>query len=109
MQPMLSLYRLNCSTKIENYPTYVLHYVNERNGKAKIEKLFSCGDNDIFFNDRPCVLLLRNDHFLNVWNYTSMFNEVDCPTINNKKWKRGSGDRYKKTIFLRCMVSFSND
>ena len=55
------------------------------------------------------MLLLRDDHFLNVWDYTSMFNEVDCPMINNKKRNRGSGDRYKKRFSLRCMVSFSND
>ena len=47
LQPMLNICLLNSSFCISNYPTYVLRYVDEKNGKSRIEK-FSSGDNGIF-------------------------------------------------------------
>ena len=73
-----------------------------------MKKVYSCGDNRIFPNINPCVLLLKDEHFFNVWNYASLFNEIHCPMINQKKRNKGSGERYKKQFCLRCMVSFSN-
>ena len=100
-QLMLSMCHSNCSSDVKDYPTNVLCYLNEKGGKLKIKKLFSCGDNGIFFNDCPCVLLLRDNHLCNVWNYHSLFNEIDCPTISKKKKRnKGSGERYKKCFCL---------
>ena len=65
LQLMLNICLLNCSFCISNYPTYVLRYIDEKNGKSRIKK-FSSGDNGIFFNDHPCVLLLKDGHFFNV-------------------------------------------
>ena len=44
---------------------------------CRIEKLFSCGDDGIFSNDKPCVLLLKDRHFYNVWEHNFMFNDVN--------------------------------
>ena len=99
-QLMLSMCHSNCLSDVKDYLTYVLRYLNEKGGKSKIKKLlFFCGDNGIFFNHRPCVLLLRDDHFCNVWNYGSLFKEIDCPTISKKKRNKGSGERYKTFLF----------
>ena len=83
-QPMLSMCHSNCSSDVKDYPTYVLCYLNEKGGNQRSKNLFSCGDNGIFFNDHPCVFLLGDNHFCNVWNYGSLFNEIDCPTISKK-------------------------
>ena len=91
------------------YPTYVLRYVNEGT-KSCIEKVFSCGDNStIFANNRPCALLLKDSHYLNIWDYLSLFNEIDCPSITRKNRNKGSRERYKKRFCLQCMVFFSNE
>ena len=72
-------------------------------------KSFSCGDDSaIFPNDCPCVLLLKDSHYLNVWDYPSLFNEIDCPNITRENQNKGSGERYKKHFCLRCIVSFSH-
>ena len=65
---MLNMRRENSNYEISMYPTFVLQYICEKN-KSHIIKLFSCGDDGIFSNDRPCVLLLKDKHFYNVWKY----------------------------------------
>ena len=76
--------------------------------KSSVDKLFSCCDEGTFPNDAPCVMLLYQNHVYNVWDYNSLFNEVDCPKIGRKcLW--GSAVRYKKRFCLRCIVSYSND
>ena len=108
-QPMVNLTRSNCNLELSTYPTYIMRYVN-KGTKSYIEKVFSCGDDEsIFSNNRPCVLLLKDDHYLNVWDYSSLFNEIDCPDISKKKRNKGGGERYKKRFCLQCMVSFSNE
>ena len=72
----------NSSKEISNYPTYVLKHSVDNKNCCKIEKLFSCG---VFSSDRPCVLLLRNDHFYNVWGHDSLFDDVDNPRIGSKE------------------------
>ena len=65
-QPMVNLIRSNCNLELATYPTYVLRYVN-KGTKSCIEKVFSCGDDSaIFPNDHPCVLLLKDSHYLNM-------------------------------------------
>ena len=105
--PIRVLCKENCSSDVQNYPTYVLRYSVEGK-KSSVYKLFSCGDEGIFPNDAPCILLLHQNHFYNVWDYNSLFNEVDCPKIG-RKHLQGSAIRYKKIFCLWCMVSYSND
>ena len=106
-QPILNMICSNSNHDLATFPVYILRYKSQDN-TAGMEKVYSCGDNGIFSNINPCILLLKDEHFLNVWDYASLFNEIDCPTINQKKRNKGSGERYKKRFFLRCMVSFSN-
>ena len=106
--PVLKFRRDNSSKEISNYPTYVLKHSLDNKNCCKIEKLFSCGDNGVFSSNRPCVLLLRNDHFYNVWGHDALFDDVDNPRIGSKR-KCGSSPRYKKLFCLRCMVSYAND
>ena len=80
-QPILNTIRSNSNHDLATFPVYVLRYKSEDN-TACMEKVYSCGDNGIFSNTNPCVLLLKDEHFLNVWDYASLFNEIDCPTIN---------------------------
>ena len=91
--PIRSLCRSNSSFDVQNYPTYIFRYAKMSKGnKCTIEKVFSWGDSGVFACDKPCVLLLKDSHYLNVWNYTFMFNEVDCPALGKKRPK-GSGER----------------
>ena len=80
---MLNMIRSNSNHDIATFSVYTLRYKNQDN-TALMEKVYSCGDNGIFSNINPCVLLLKNEHFLNVWDYASLSNEIDCPTINQK-------------------------
>ena len=105
---MLHLICSNSNSNLSTFPVYILRYVN-KNHSAYIEKVFSCGDDGIFSNYNSHILLLKDEHFLNVWDYGSLFNEIDCPTVNQKKHIKGSSERYKKCFCLRCMVSFSNE
>ena len=106
---MVNLIRSNCNLELRTYPTYVLRYVN-KGMKSCIGKVFSCGDDNVIFpNDHPCVLLLKDNHYLNVWDYSSLLDEIDCPDISRKKCNKGSGERYKKHFCLRCIVSFSSE
>ena len=107
-QPMMNLTRSNCNTNLNTFPTYILRYVN-KGAKLYTEKVFSCGDNSIFSNDRPCVLSLKDDYYLNVWDYSSLCTEIYCPDVGKKKHNKGSSERYKKRFCLCCMVSFSNE
>ena len=106
--PITKLRKENSNVNLRDYPMYVLMHYNETKNMCKIKKLFSCGDNGIFSNDKPCVLLLKNNHFYNVFGHDSLFCDVDTPHIGVKR-KHGSLSRYKKSFCLRCMVSYSND
>ena len=106
--PVLKFRRDNSSKEISNYPMYVLKHSVDNKNHCKIEKLFSCGDNGVFSSNRPCVLLLRNDHFYNVWGHDSLFDDVNNPRIGSKR-KCGSSPRYKKLFCLHCIVFYAND
>ena len=55
----------------------------------------------------PCVLILKDGHYYNVWDYNSLFNDIDCPIIcGSRKRNKGSSERYKKRFCLCCMVSY---
>ena len=95
------------SDSLNFFPVYILCYTQGQNKNASIEKVFSCGDDGVFPSFNPCVLVLKDGHFYNVWDYNRLFNEIDCPNINQKKRNKGSGERYKKHFCLRCMVSYS--
>ena len=105
------LRRRNCNEEPATFPTFVLKYDGHDKSKgSRIIKLFSCGDIGIFSNDKPCVLLLRNGHFYNVWKYEWLFLNMDNPNIRGKRKSGGTiSQRYKKLFCLRCMVSYSND
>ena len=83
-------------------------HCNSRQNKCKIERLFSCSNDGIFSNDKPCVLLLKEKHFYNVWGHNFLLNDVDTPKIGTKR-KCGSAPHYKKLFCLCCKVSYSND
>ena len=83
---------MNSNSNLELFPVYVLQYV--RRGKnVLLEKKFSCGDDGVFPNPNPCVLILKDNHFYNMWNYNSLFNEIDCPTLQGRKHNKGSNER----------------
>ena len=64
----LNMRRRNCNEEPTTFPMFVLKYDDHDKSKGScIIKLFSCGDIEIFSNDKPCILLLRNGHFYNVW------------------------------------------
>ena len=105
---MTKLRRENSELDLDDYPTYVLMHYNGGQNKCRIERLFSCSDDGIFSDDKPCVLLLKEKHFYNVWRHDILFNDVDTPEIGTKR-KCGSAPHYKKLFCLRCMVSYSND
>ena len=71
-------------------------------------KLFSCGDDGIFSNNKLCVLLLKDAHSYSIWGYDFLFNDVDTPKIGKERTRRSS-PRHKKLFCLHCMVSYSND
>ena len=95
------------SDSLNFFPVYILRYIQGQNKNASIEKVFLCGDNGVFLSVHPCILVFKDGHFYNVWDYNRLFNEIDCPNINQKKRNKGSGERYKKRFCLRCMVSYS--
>ena len=112
IKSVLNLRRRNCNEEPTTFPMFVLKYDghDKSKGSYHIIKLFSCGDVGIFSSDKPCVLLLRNGHFYNVWKYEWLFLSMDNPKIRGKRKSGGaSSQRYKKLSCLRCMVSYSND
>ena len=110
--PIVRFKHDNCSKDITSFPTYILRHFIENKNTCKIEKLSSCGDEGTFPNDKPCVLLLKDRHFCNVWVHDVMFNDIDTPSIGKKRTHelldtKGT-PRYQKLFCLRCMVSYSN-
>ena len=74
------------SDSLNFFPVYILRYTTQgQNKNASIEKIFSCGDDCIFPSFDPCILVLKDGHFYNVWDYNRLFNEIDCPNIDQKK------------------------
>ena len=108
---VLNMRRRNCNEEPTTFPTFVLKYDDHDKSKgSRIIKHFSCGDIGIFSNDKPCILLLRNGHFYNVWKCEWLFLNMDNPKIHGKRKSGGaSSQRYKKLFCLHCMVSYSND
>ena len=86
VKSVLNLKRRNCNKEPATFPTFVLKYDGRDKSKRSchITKLFSCGDVGIFSNDKPCILLLRNGHFYNVWKYEWLFLIMDNPKIRGK-------------------------
>ena len=82
---VLSLRRRNCNEEPATFPTFVLKYDDhDKSKRSRIIKLFSCDDTGIFSDDKPCILLLRNGHFYNVWKYEWLFLNMDNPKIRGK-------------------------
>ena len=91
---VLSMRRRNCNEEPTTFPTFVLKYDDHDKSKGShIIKLFSCGDIGIFSNDKPCVLLLRNGHFYNVWKYEWLFLNMDNPKIRGKQKSGGASSQ----------------
>ena len=105
-RPMVRFTHMNSNLELRIFPVYVLQYVR-RDKNVSIEKNFSCGNDGIFPNVNPCILILKDGHYYNVWDYCSLFNEINCPTIRGGKCNKGSSERYKKRFCLCCMVSYS--
>ena len=82
--PIAKLLKENSNVNLRDYPTYVLMHYNETKNVCKIKKLFSCRDNSTFSNDKLCVLLLKNNHFYNVFGHDFLFCDVDNPHIGVK-------------------------
>ena len=96
--PIAKLHKENSNVNLRDYPTYVMMHYNEMKNMCKIKKLFSCGDNGIFSNNKPCVLLLKDNNFYNVFGDDFLFCNVDTPHIGVKR-KCGSLSRYIKSLF----------
>ena len=105
-EDFMCVYRQNCNKDLDRYPVYVLSYELHVT-RFKFKKLFGLDDDGLFPNLDPIVVLLRDGHYYNVWDYASLFVESD--TARSRVGCRGSFARYKKRYCLRCMVSFSND
>ena len=104
----LCAYRQNCEKELRTYPVYVLMHELGRGKRSRFRKLYGVNDNGIFPNLSPLVLMLKNGHYYNVWNYQELFIDCDNRGILCKNMK-GSPLHYKKRFCLRCMVSFSNE
>ena len=103
----LCAYRQNCEKELRTYPVYVLMHELGRSKRSHFRKLYGVNDNGIFPNLSPLVLMLKNGHYYNVWDYQELF--IDCDNRGIRKNMKGSPLRYKKRFCLRCMVSFSNE
>ena len=86
---------------------YILMHEVGRGKRSRFRKLYGVNDNGVFPNLSPIVLMLKNGHYYNVWDYQGLFIDVDNRDIRNNV--KGSLLRYKKRFCLRCMVSFSNE
>ena len=103
----LCVYRQNCEKRLCSYPVYVLMHELVRGKRSHFKKLYEVNDDGIFPNLNPIVLILKDGHYYNVWDYQGLF--VDCDNRDIRKNVKGSPLRYKKRFCLRCMVSFSNE
>ena len=103
----LCAYRQNYEKELRTYPVYVLMHKLGRGKRSHFRKLYGVNDNGIFPNLSPLVLMLKNRHYYNVWDYQELF--IDCDNRGIRKNVKGSPLRYKKRFCLRCMVSFSNE
>ena len=103
----LCAYRQNCEKELRTYPVYILMHELGRGKRSRFRKLYGVNDNGIFPNLSPLVLMLKNGHYYNVWDYQELF--IDCDNRGIRKNVKGSPLRYKKRFCLRCMVSFSNE
>ena len=99
--------RQNCEKELRTYPVYVLMHELGRGKRSRFRKLYGVNDNGMFPNLSPLVLMLKNGHYYNVWDYQELF--IDCDNRGIRKNVKGSPLRYKKRFCLRCMVSFSNE
>ena len=103
---MVNLTCSNCNLELSTYLTYIMRYVN-KGTKSYIEKVFSCSDDELIFsNDHPCVLLLKDDHYLNVWDYSSLFNKIDCPNTSKKKRNKEVGKGIKSAFVYDAWFFF---
>ena len=57
---------MNSNLNLEMFPVYVLQYDDK---SISMGKVFSCGNDRIFTNVNPCVLILKDGHYDNVWDY----------------------------------------
>ena len=103
----LCAYRQNCEKELRTYPVYVLMHELGRGKQSRFRKLYGVNDNGIFPNLSPLVLMLKNGHYYNVWDYQELF--IDCDNQGICKNMKGSPLRHKKRFCLRCMVLFSNE
>ena len=91
---VLSLRRRNCNEEPTTFPTFVLkHDDHDKSKGSRIIKLFWCCDAGIFSNDKPCVILLRNGLFYNVWKYEWLFLNMDNPKICGKGKSGGASSQ----------------
>ena len=101
----LCAYRQNCEKELRMYPVYVLMHELGRGKRSRFRKLYGVNDNGIFPNLSPLVLMLKNGHYYNVWNYQELFIDCDNRGILRKNVK-GSPLRYKKRFCLRAWFRF---
>ena len=95
---------------IRNFPIYILQFSQFDSNKknVSIQKILSHNDDGVFPHDDPCVLMLRDGHNFNVWQYEKLSMDVDGACASARKRSKGSVERYKKRFCLRCMVSYSS-
>ena len=65
-------------------------------------------DDGGFPHNDPCVLMLRDGHYFNIWQYEKLFMDVDGPCASARKHCKGSVELYEKCFCLLCMVSYSS-
>ena len=62
----------SCSTSfsdsLQNFPVYILQFMNDSSGRnVSLQKILECNDEGLFPHTNPCVLLLKDRHYFNVW------------------------------------------
>ena len=84
----LCAYRQNCEKELRTYPVYVLMHELGRGKRSRFRKLYGVNDNGIFPNLSPLVLMLKDGHYYNVWDYQELF--IDCDNRGIRKNVKGS-------------------
>ena len=95
---------------IRSFPIYILQFSQFDSNKknVSIQKILGHNDDGIFPHDDPCVLMLKDGHYFNIWQYEKLFMDVDGPCVSARKCSKGSVEHYKKRFCLCCIVSYSS-
>ena len=78
---------------------YVLIHELNKGKRSRFRKLYGVNDDGMFPNLSPLVLMLKDSHYYNVWDYQGLFIDLDNREV--RKNVKGSPLRYKKKILFK--------